>query len=329
MKYVHLGATNLEVSEFCLGTMMFGGKTDREESIEIIHRAIDAGVNFIDTADIYNAGRSEEITGEAVRGRRERIVLASKVGMKVGDAPTDRAVSRYHIIRGVEASLKRLGTDRIDLLYIHWPVKRMNLEETARALEDLIVSGKVLYPACSNFPAWLMARTMWIEEMRGYAPLVAGEYPYNLIERGVEVELLPAAKAFGVGITVYRPLAIGLLAGKYTHGMSDDARGARDERLPRWNKSYGKAVKRLIDFSEKRGHTAAEASIQWVVSHPAVTAAIVGISRLAQLEANLNAFEWELTAAERARITAYFKTEVWEERGGAFVDWRRSYEICP
>lgn len=232
MKYVRLGASNLEVSEFCLGTMMFGGKTDREESIKIIHRAIEAGVNFIDTADIYNEGRSEEITGEALRGRREQVVLASKVGMRVGEGPNDKAVSRYHIIRGVEASLKRLATDRIDLLYIHWPVERMNLEEMARALEDLIASGKVLYPACSNFPAWLMARTMWIEELRGYLSLVAGQYPYNLIERGVEVELLPAAKAFGVGITVYRPLAIGLLAGKYSGGIPDDARGTRAMARP-------------------------------------------------------------------------------------------------
>ncbi len=329
MKYVHLGASNLEVSQFCLGTMMFGGKTEKQESIRIIQRAVDEGINFLDTADVYNDGRSEEITGEAVRDRREKVVLATKVGMKIGDWPTDRAVSRYHIIRGVEASLERLGTDRIDVLYIHWPFERMNLEEVARALEDLIVSGKVLYPACSNFPAWLMTRTMWVEELRRYAPLAAGQYPYNLIERGVEVELLPAAKALGVGITVYRPLAIGVLAGKYLAGVPGDTRGESDERVTRWNGRYTRAVGRLAEFAEKRGHTPAEVSIRWVCSHPAVTSAIVGVSRMEQLEANLRAFEWELTETERNRISGYFKSEVWEERGGAFVDWRRSFDIVP
>lgn len=327
MKYVHLGASNLEVSEMCLGTMMFGGKTSKEESIRIIHRAIDAGVNFVDTADVYTEGRSEEITGEGIRDRRERVVLASKVGMKVGDWPTDRAISRYHIIRGVEASLKRLGTDRIDLLYIHWPFERMNLEEMARALEDLIRSGKVLYPACSNFPAWLMTRTMWLEELRGFAPLVAGQYPYNLIERGIEVEVLPAAKALGVGVTVYRPLAIGVLAGKYLEGVPDDARGGTDERAPRWSRRYARGVKRLAEYAERRGHTVAEAAIRWVCSHPAVTSAIVGISRMEQLEANLAAFEWEMSPADFARIGRYFRTEVWEEAGGSFADWRRSLNI--
>ena len=329
MKYVHLGASNLEVSEFCLGTMMFGGKTQEDESIKIIHRAIDAGVNFVDTADVYNAGLSEEITGKALRERRNSVVLASKVGMKVGEGPNDRAASRYHIIRGVEASLKRLATDRIDLLYIHWPFDRMNMEEVTRALEDLITSGKILYPACSNFPAWLMTRTLWVEELKGYAPITAGQYPYSLIERGVEVELLPAAKAFGVGITVYRPLAIGVLAGKYLDAAPSDARGEVDERVPRWNRSYARSVGRLAEFARKHGREPAEVAIRWVCDHPAVTSGIVGISRMEQLEKNLKAFEWTLTANERSRLGAYFKTEVWEERGGGFVAWRRSFEIVP
>lgn len=327
MKYVHLGSSNLQVSEFCLGTMMFGGKTSKEESTKIIHRAIDAGVTFIDTADIYNEGRSEEITGAALSDRRERVVLASKVGMKVGASPTDQGISRYHIIRGVEASLRRLGTDRIDLLYVHWPVERMNLEEMARALEHLIASGKVLYPACSNFPAWVLTRTLWIEELAGFAPMIAGQYPYNLIERGVEVELLPAAKALGVGITVYRPLAIGVLTGKYAGAAPAEARGESDERIPRWNRRYARGVRRLGEYAEKRGHVPGEAAIRWVCSHPAVSSAIVGVSRMEQLEANLRAFEWEMSDADRARLGGYFPTAVWEEGGGAFVDWRRSFEI--
>ncbi|HUZ16805.1 MAG TPA: aldo/keto reductase [Spirochaetia bacterium] len=327
MKYVRLGTTNLDVSRFCLGTMMFGDKTTKEEATRIIHAAIDGGINFIDTADVYTEGRSEEITGAAIKEHRESVVLASKVGMKKGNAPSDLGVSRYHIIRGVEASLKRLGTDRLDLLYIHWPAERMNLEEMTRAVEDLVNQGKVLYPACSNFPAWLLTRAMWIQELHGYHPMVVGQYPYNPIERGLEIELLPAAKALGVGIVVYRPLAIGLLTGKYLDGVPSDARGGSDERIARWNKSYGDAVRKMAAFAQARGWTTVDAANQWVCSHPAVTSAIVGISRMEQLVQNLKGFEWEMTQKERAEITAYFPTEIKEEAGGQFANWRRSYSI--
>ncbi len=327
MRMTRLGRSNLEVSEFCLGTMMFGGKSSREESVRIIRRAVDAGVNFVDTADVYNEGRAEEITGEGLKGLRDRVVLASKVGMKVGEGPNDSGISRYHIVQGVEASLRRLDTDRLDLLYVHWPFERMDLEEMARALESLVSAGKVLYTGCSNFPAWLLVRSMWIQDVNGFAPFSVGQYPYNLIERGLEVEILPAAAALGVGIVVYRPLCIGLLTGKYLAGAPSGSRGATDERVARWGARYADGIRRLQAFAAARGAAAADVAANWVTSHPAVTAAIVGISRVDQLEANLKGFEWQLTAAEREQVTAFFPTEVQEEAGGQFPAWRRSFDI--
>jgi aryl-alcohol dehydrogenase-like predicted oxidoreductase len=327
MKYVPLGNANLQVSPFCLGAMMFGGKTDRDEATEIIHRAIDAGVNFIDTADVYNGGRSEKIVGKALKGLRDKVVLASKAGMTVGEGANDAGLSRYHIVRACEASLKRLRTDRIDLYYVHWPVARLNVQEMARALEDLVSQGKILYPACSNFPAWLFCRTLWVQDVLGCAPLVAGQYPYNLIERGLEVEILPMAQALGLGIVTYRPLSAGTLTAKYLDGVPAGSRGVGDERIGRWMEAYRTAIAKLQGFAQERGHTAADAAIAWVASHPAVTSPLVGLSRLEQLSANLRAFEWEMTAEERDEISSFFPTEVWEEAGGKFPAWRRSYEI--
>jgi aryl-alcohol dehydrogenase-like predicted oxidoreductase len=329
MKTVHLGKTNLQVTPFCLGAMMFGGKTDRQAGVEIVHQAIDAGVNFIDTADVYNGGRSEEIVGEALQGLRDRVVLASKAGMTVGEGANDTGLSRYHIVRAAEASLKRLQTDRIDLYYVHWPVARLNVEEMARALEDLVAQGKILYPACSNFPAWLCSRALWVQDVLGCAPLVAGQYPYNLIERGIEVEILPMAAALGLGIVTYRALSAGALTAKYLDGVPEGSRGQGDERIGRWTETYRTSIEKLRDYAQARGYSAADAAIAWVASHPAVTAPLVGLSRLEQLDANLHAFEWEMTPDERDEVAGFFPTEVWEEAGGSFPAWRRSYEIMP
>jgi aryl-alcohol dehydrogenase-like predicted oxidoreductase len=329
MKTVPLGNTNLQVTPFCLGAMMFGGKTGRQEAIEIIHQAIDAGINFVDTADVYNAGRSEEIVGEALEGQRDKVVLASKAGMSVGAGANDAGLSRYHIVRAAEASLKRLRTDRIDLYYVHWPVERLNVEEMARALESLVAQGKILYPACSNFPAWLFCRALWVQDVLGCAPLVAGQYPYNLIERGLEVEILPMAAALGLGIVTYRPLSAGTLTAKYLQGVPEGSRGEKDERIGRWMDAYRTGIENLCDFARVRSYSAADAAIAWVAAHPAVTSPLVGVSRLEQLTANLRAFEWEMSDAERAEISGFFPTEVWEEAGGRFPDWRRSYEIMP
>jgi len=327
MRYVRLGGTNLSVSQFCLGTMMFGGKTSEEESVRIVRAAVDAGVNFVDTADVYNNGRSEEITGKALQGIRDRVVLASKAGMRMGEGPNDEGLSRYHLVRAVEASLKRLNTDRIDLYYLHWPHSAMNLEETLRTLDDLVRQGKILYPACSNFPAWLLCRSLWIEDVGHLAPLVAGQYPYNLIERGVEVEVLPLAQAMRLGIVAYRPLSAGVLTGKYGQGVPSDARGVSDDRLHPWATRYADGISKLEALARERGYSTADAALAWVRSHPAMTAPIVGISRMEQLEENLKGFAWEMTAADRQLVGSFFATEVWEEQGGRFPSWRRAFDI--
>lgn len=329
MQYTHLGSSNLKVSRFCLGTMMFGGKTDADESVRITRAAIDAGVNFIDTADIYTAGECEKLVGRALAepAVRDAVVLATKAGMKVGAGVNDEGISRFHFVRALEASLKRLGTDRIDLYYIHWPMVAMNLDEVLRTLDDLVRQGKILYAACSNFPAWLFTRANWIAEMKRYVPLVCGQYPYNLIERGLEIEILPMAKALGLGLTIYRPLAIGLLTGKYLGGKPGDSRGQTDERLDRWAKQYQPGLEALQTFADARGMSCAEVANAWVLSRPAVTSVIVGISKLGQLQQNLASADRTLSAEESDSLAAAFGAEVKEEAGGKFPSWRRSFEI--
>ena len=329
MKYVRLGGTNLLVSKFCLGTMMFGGKTDRSEAVKIIRGAVDGGVNFIDTANIYTAGKSEEITGEAIKGIRDQVVLASKVGSVMSDLPNGSGISRYTIIGGVEASLRRLKTDRIDLLYIHWPFERMNLEEMTRALEDLVRQGKILYPGCSNFPAWLSCRSMWIQDLNGYVPMAACQVPYNMIERGLEVEILPMADALGLGIVCYRPLGVGFLTGRYLDADPNDGRLHGNEKLKHWAGKYNEGIGKLRDYAADKGFTTADAAIAWVAYRRGVTSALVGISRLEQVGLNLKAFEWEMTREEHEELGSFFPTEVWEEAWSKFPSWRRSYDIAP
>ncbi|MFW6286974.1 MAG: aldo/keto reductase [Candidatus Sumerlaeota bacterium] len=329
MRSVKLGNTNLNVTPFCLGTMMFGGKTDAAESDKVIRGAIDGGVNFIDTADMYTGGDSEKIIGKTLKesGLRDRVVLASKGAIKIGDGLNDVGASRYHLVRALEGSLERLQTDRIDIYYIHWPQEAMNLEETLRTLDDMVRQGKILYPACSNFPAWLAVEAKRIADLGGYAPFVCGQYPYNLIERGLDVEVLPMAKALGFGITCYRPLCLGTLTGKYLDGVPESARGQKDERAVNWSEKYAEGIAKMKTFAEERGYTAADAANAWVASHPYVTSPIVGVSRMEQLEKNLKGFEWEMTAEEREEISSFFPTEVWEEGGGQFPNWRRRYDI--
>ncbi len=329
MDYTNLGMTGCKVSQFCLGTMMFGGKTDRDESIRITRAAIDAGVNFIDTADVYTETRCESIVGEALEGHRDKVVLATKVGMKVGDQPNDVGISRYHYVRAVEASLKRLRTDRIDLYYIHWPAVRMNLDEMMRALDDMVTSGKIVYPACSNFPAWLVTKSQWTADVNRFAPLVCGQYPYNLIERGLEVEILPMAENLQFGITVYRPIAIGVLTGRYLGGTPEGTRSDIDQRIGKWMQKYGHAVQKLSDFSVARGHNATAAANAWCLSHPAVTSVILGVSKMSQLEDNLKGFDLKLSMDERQTLGDLFDTEIKEEAGGGFPAWRRRADILP
>jgi aryl-alcohol dehydrogenase-like predicted oxidoreductase len=309
--------------------MMFGGKTSADEGVRITRRAIDAGINFVDTADKYSEGECEKIVGQALSDSslRDQVVLATKAAMVVGPGVNDQGTSRFHFVRAIEASLKRLRTDRVDVYYIHWPVAAFNVEETLRTLDDMVRQGKILYAACSNFPAWLVCRSQWIAEMKRYVPLVCGQYPYNLIERGIEIEILPMAAALGFGITLYRPLAIGVLTGKYLDAKPDQSRGESDERIGKWSTKYADGLRKLTAYARERNVTSADIANAWAASHPAVTSLIVGISSLSQLEANLKAVDLVLSPEEREKVASFFNTEVFEEAGGGFPKWRRSFEI--
>jgi aryl-alcohol dehydrogenase-like predicted oxidoreductase len=328
MRYRYLGKTNVRVSEICLGTMMFGGKTSADEADRIMLKALDGGINFFDTANMYEDGRSEEIVGQTLAGRREQVVLATKFGFPDADPPNQQGLSRTNIIRALEDSLRRLKTDYIDLYYVHWPRREVHLESLLRALGDFVRQGKVRAIGVCNFPAWLLCRSLWLSEVKNLAPFVALQVPYNLIERGIEVEVLPLCEAEQVAFVPYRPLAIGVLTGKYLEAVGPDTRGVTDERVSTWNERYHDAIARLTSSAKERWQkSAAQVAIAWVRDRPVVTSAIVGISRVEQLAEVLAMGDWRLSAEEREEIGGWFPTAVWEEGGGAYPNWRRAYGL--
>lgn len=310
MEYRRLGRTGLKVSELCLGTMTFGGQADEETSGRIIHRALDAGVNFIDTADIYpmggtveTAGRTEEIVGRALRGRRDGVVLATKVRGATGPGPNDQGLSRRHIMQAVEASLRRLGTDYIDLYQVHWPDVETPLEETLRALDDLVRQGKVRYVGCSNFEAWRLCKALWISDKYGLARFDSLQPRYNLLDRRVEREHLALCQEEGLGVIPYSPLGGGLLTGKYRPGQEPPpgTRGAVSARFGRWlTEGNLRAVAAVQELAQARGVTAAQFALAWLLSRPAVTAPIIGVTREEQLDELLGAVGLRLTPEELA-----------------------------
>ncbi|MCD6360778.1 MAG: aldo/keto reductase [Armatimonadetes bacterium] len=229
MEYRNLGSCGLKVSRLCLGTMMFGGEAGEEESLEMMRVAVEAGINFFDTADWYNRGGSEEVIGRFLKGRRDELVIATKVTLPTGDGPNQRGASRKHIRIAVEASLRRLDTDYIDIYYLHKPDPETPIEESLAALDDLISAGKVLYAGVSNFRAWQIARAIGIEELRGWDRLVVAQPLYNIANRDCEVELLPMCAELGLGAVSYSPIARGVLTGKYAAG-SPPPEGSRAAR---------------------------------------------------------------------------------------------------
>jgi len=244
VEYRNLGNKGVKVSQLCLGTMMFGGPTPDDESVEIIRWAIDAGINFLDTADKYNAGESERVVGKAIRDCRDFVVLATKCGIAMGDGPNDRGSSRKHILLAAEASLKRLGTDYIDLYYLHTPDPATPIEESLEALDDLVTQGKVLYVGCSNFWAWQAAQAVGIQQLNGWDAFAAVQPLYNMANRDCEAELLPMADALGLGVVTYSPLARGVLTGKYRRGQEPPA----DSRAARGNKRMLETEYREANF---------------------------------------------------------------------------------
>jgi aryl-alcohol dehydrogenase-like predicted oxidoreductase len=308
-----LGQTGVKVSRVALGTMSFGGESDEATAAAIWRAARDAGVNLIDTADVYNEGRSEQIVGRLIQHERDQLVLATKAYFPVAGAPAtapgvnDRGTSRYHLVRAVEASLKRLGTDRIDLYYLHRFDDVTALDESLRGLEDLVRAGKILYPACSNFAAWQVAHALGIQRLHGWAPLVAIQPMYNLVKRQVEVEILPMARSLGVAVIPYSPTGGGLLTGKYAADRKPE-RGRLLE-TPMYTARYADPQHMQIagaftELAAELGHAPAKLAVAWCASHPDVTSVLVGGRNVDQLATTLSANTLELDAETRARISA-------------------------
>jgi aryl-alcohol dehydrogenase-like predicted oxidoreductase len=300
-----LGTTGVKVSPLCLGAMMFGawGNTDHDDSVRIIDRALDAGINFIDTADVYSAGESEEIVGKALAGqRRDRIVLATKAHSRMGEDPNEQGNSRRWIIHECENSLRRLGTDHIDLYQIHRPDPSADVDETLAALTDLIRAGKIRYAGSSTFPASQIVEAQWTAERRGRERFVSEQPPYSMLVRGVETEVLPVCQKYGMGVIPWSPLAGGWLSGQYRKS-SDLPVSRRAERIPQrydmslpGNQIKLEAAEKLAVLADKAGLSLIEMAIAFVIKHPAVTSAIIGPRTMEHLESQLTAADVVLTA---------------------------------
>ena len=303
MQYKRLGKAGVKVSEFCLGCLTFGEQTDQAEATRIVQRALDAGVNFFDTADSYTQGRSEEILGKILRGQRDSVVIATKVCSRVGEGPNDRGLSRKHIMESAERSLRRLQTDYIDLYQAHNFDPETPLEETLRTFDDLIHQGKVRYIGCSNFTAWQLCKALWVSDRHNLAQYVSVQPRYSLISREIEAELLPFCQEEGIGVIVYNPLAAGFLTGKYrkdTPPPPGTRFAIRDFYRPRyWSDRNFAAVERLQALSDSSGKSLVQLSLAWVLANPAITSIIVGASSAGQLQESLTAVEVKLTDEER------------------------------
>ncbi|MCC4307879.1 aldo/keto reductase [Alcanivorax marinus] len=307
MEYKYLGRSGLKVSALCLGTMQFGGATDTATSKAIISAAGEAGVNFIDTADVYNAGESEKIVGAAISSRRDDWVLATKVGNPMGERPNRSGMSRKWIREGVHASLKRLGTDYIDILYMHKADFAAPLEEMVLAFADLIREGKVLYFAVSNFKAWRLTETVRIAREAGIAPPVASQPLYNIVNREAEVEHFPAARHLGVGTVCYSPLARGILTGKYRPGETPDAgtrAGRGDPRMleAEWRPESLDIAWKLAEYARASGRIPSHLAQQWVMRNAFVTSTLVGPRTLEQWKDGLAAMDCPWSEADETFI---------------------------
>jgi 1-deoxyxylulose-5-phosphate synthase len=304
MEYRWLGRTGVRVSQLCLGTMNFGGPADEADSVKIIHAALDAGINFIDTANSYNSGESERVVGKALKGRRERVVLATKGHFKTGEDINDQGNSRRHLLRAVEDSLRRLDTDYIDLYQIHRPMLEIPQDETLSALTDLVRAGKIRYIGCSTFPAWMVMEALAISERLGLARYASEQPPYNLLDRRIENELVPLALRYSLAILPWAPLAQGVLAGRYPaeEEIPEDSRAGRmpdsvyAERVTPPGVRAGRAFSRT---AEQFGLTPGQLAVLWCKDQPAVTAPIVGPRTMEQLQDLLPVLEMSLSEEQR------------------------------
>jgi aryl-alcohol dehydrogenase-like predicted oxidoreductase len=299
MDYVNLGKNGVKVSRLCLGTMMFGGATEETESIRIIHRAMDEGINFIDTANVYNDGESERVLGKALKGRRDQAVVVTKVINKMGEGPNDQGGNRVHILAEVENSLRRLDTDHIDLYILHRPDYTTPLEESIRALDDLVRQGKVRYIGMSNYYAWQISQTLSFSDKNSLASVACIQPLYNLVNRDPEVELFPFCHEFGIGVMIYSPLARGVLAGKYLAGkpLPEGSRAHRgDTRIQQaeLKEESFEVAQKLKPMADAHGKTLTQFSLNWALKNRVVTSAIVGPRTMDHLEDNLGCLGWDL-----------------------------------
>lgn len=323
MNYRSLGRTGVMVSELCLGCMNFGGPTSESESFDMIDRAIEAGINFFDTANVYSRGGSESVVGKALRrnGKRERIVLATKVHGRMDDDDILAAGNnRRHIIQQCEASLKRLQTDWIDLYQLHRPNPDIPIDETLRALDDLISAGKVRYIGTSSFPSWRVMESLWAAKELGLNRFVSEQPPYHLLDRSIEREMIPMAQSYGIAIIPWSPLARGFLSGKYKRGEpipgdsrfgSDSGRGAAfQQRRDRHFTNLGFDVLDAVQaIAAEKGASPSQIALAWVNSKPGITAPIIGPRTMQHLEDNLGALEVDLSADDHARLDAVAEPE--------------------
>ncbi|TBL69930.1 aldo/keto reductase [Paenibacillus thalictri] len=315
MEYGRLGKTGLNISRIGLGCWNFGssnprwgkpGKVDADAAVNIIHQAIDKGINFFDTANRYTGGESEEILGRAIRGHRDKLVIATKVHGQLGPGPNESGQSRYHIMREVESSLKRLNIDCIDLYQAHGVDLNTPMEESLRAYDDLIRQGKVKYIGCSNFPAWVLMKALWVSDVNKLASFVSVQPNYSLTNRAIEKELQPMCVDQGIGMVLYSPMGGGILTGKYEESIPEGSRGAEEPVVAERARQFQNGVKVLRGIAEELGKTPAQVSLNWIIHRPAVSSAIMGVSRTGHLDDNLGAVGWRLSEEHEKQLDKAF-----------------------
>ncbi len=312
----NFGRTGVPVSPLCLGCMNFGGPTEEAELIKMIHHALDQGINFLDTANVYSRGTSEEIVGKALKGRREKVFLATKVHGRMSDEPLDAGNNRRHIMESVEASLRRLQTDYIDLYQLHRPQSDMAVDETLRALDDLVRAGKVRYLGSSSFASWQVLESLWVSKEYGLNRIVSEQPPYNLLDRSIERELVPMAQTYGIAIIPWSPLARGFLTGKYKRGEEppEGSRLARDgsnrppeshfaRRTRQHLSDRGFDVLDVVEaLAKEKNCSISQLALAWTMHQPGITSPIIGPRTMDHLVDNLAALDVEITDEDRARL---------------------------
>ena len=307
MEYRRLGSSGLQVSAVGLGTNNFGNRLEEEAAcIKVLRKAVDIGINFIDTSNSYGGTRSEQYIGNGIKGIRDEVVLATKVFSPMGEGPNQKGASRQHIIREVENSLKRLQTDYVDLYQMHYWDPDTPIEETLRALDDLVRQGKVRYIGCSNYTAWQLCEAVWTSRALHLESFVSAQPNWSMVNREIEQELVPFCQAYNMGILPFFPLASGFLTGKYRRG-EPMPEGTRFQKSPRMGERYLKErnfdiLERLEVFATERGRPVAELAIAWLLYNPMVSSVIAGATKTEQVEANAKAADWHLTAQEMEEL---------------------------